>query len=166
MEHHAVALHVRRASLDDIRQLLVKGVRKADMTNNTALEEGKGSDALGAIDDLVRDDKVHGLDLLLQRADGGEGNDASDTEVAESGDVGTVGDLVGRKLVVQAVAGEEGDVDAVVGEDGDGRGGISPGGEGVDEGNGLVALELGKAGAANDGNVDGLWTRELETWSH
>lgn len=83
--------------------------------------------------------------------------------MAQGGDVGAVGDLVGRELVVQAVAGEEGDIDAVVGEDGDGRGGMAPGGEGVDEGDGLVAVELGEAGAADDSNVNGFWDAwELE----
>lgn len=163
MEHHAIALHMRRTGLDDICQLLVERVRKSNVAYHTTLKESERPDALGAIDDLVGDHKVHGLNLLLQGAHGGEGNDASDTEVAESSDVGLVGNLVRRKLMVQAVTGEEGNVDTVVREDGDGRGGRSPGGDGVDDSNGLVALELGKSGATDDGNVDGLYMLELES---
>lgn len=163
MEHHTIALHMRRTSLDDICQLLVEGIGKSNVTHDTTLKEGEWPDALGAIDDLVGDHKVHGLNLLLQGAHGREGNDASDAEVAESSDVGLVGNFMRRKLMVQAVAGEEGNVDAVVGEDGDGRGGRSPRGDGVDDSNGLVAVELGKAGATDDGNVDGLYMLELES---
>jgi hypothetical protein len=61
-----------------------------------------------------------------------------------------------RKLMVYAVTGEEGNVDAVVREDGDGRGGSSPRRDGVDDSNGLVALELGQAGAANNTDMNGL----------
>lgn len=133
------------------------------MADNAILKEGKWPDALGAIDNLVRDHKVHWLDLLLQRAHGGEGNDTSDTEMAESSDIGAVGNLVGRKLMIQAVTGEEGNVDAVVGEDGDGRGGSSPRRDGVDDGNGLVAVELRKAGATDNANVDRLYMLKLES---
>jgi hypothetical protein len=156
VKHYALALHMRRASLDNLSQLVVEWVRKSNMANNTTLEEGKRSDALCAIDNLVRDHKVHGLDLLLERADGREGDDASDTEMAESSNVGAVGNLVRRKLVVHSVTGKERHVYAIVGEDGDGRGGSAPRCDGVDDGNGLVAFELGQAGAANDTDVDGL----------
>jgi hypothetical protein len=40
------------------------------MAHYSLLEEGKRAEVFGTIDDLVRDDKVHGLDLLPQRADG------------------------------------------------------------------------------------------------
>jgi hypothetical protein len=159
VEHDAVAVEVLGARLDDLSQTGVKGVRETDMADNTALEESERPDALGAIDDLVGNDKVHGLDLLAQGADCGEGDDAADADVAQGGDAGAVGHLVGRELVVQAVAGEEGDVGAVVGEDVDGRGRRAPGRDGVEHGDGLVALELAQAGAADDGDVDGLyWT--------
>jgi hypothetical protein len=120
VEHHALALHVSRASLDNLSQLLVERVRKSNMADNATLEESEWSDTLCAIDNLVRDHKVHGLDLLLQRADGGEGDDRSDTEMAESSDVGAVRDFVRRKLVVHSVAGKESHVYTIVGENGDG----------------------------------------------
>lgn len=156
MKHHALALHMRCASLDDLGQLPVEGVRKSNVADNTSLEESKWPDTLCAIDNLVRDHKVHGLDLLLERADGREGDDASDTKVAESSDVGAVGNLMGRKLVVHAVTGKESHIYAIVGEDRDGRGRSAPRCDGVDDSNGLVAFELGQAGAANNTDVDGL----------
>ena len=157
VEHDAVAVEVLGALLDDLSQTGVKGVREADMADDTALKEGERPDTLGAIDDLVGNDKVHGLDLLAKGADGGEGDDAADADVSQGGDAGAVGHLVGRELVVQAVAGEEGDVGAVVGEDADGRGRRAPGGDGVEHGDGLVALQLAQAGAADYGDVDGLY---------
>lgn len=156
MKHHALALHMRRARLDDLSQLLVERVRKSNMADNTTLEESERPDALCAIDNLVRDHKVHGLDLLLERADGREGDDASDTEMAESSDVGAVRNLVRRKLVVHTVTGKESHVYAIVGEDRNGRGGSAPRRDGVDDSNGLVAFELGQAGAANNTDVNGL----------
>lgn len=156
VKHHALAFHVRCASLDDLCQLVVERIRKSNVADNTTLEESKRPDTLCAIDNLVRDDKVHGLDLLLERSDGREGDDASDTEMAESGDIGTVRNLVRRKLVVYAVTGKESHVHAIVGENRDGRGGSAPRGDGVDDSNGLVAFELGQAGAANDTNMNGL----------
>lgn len=157
MKHHAIAFHVSRASFDDLSQLLVEWIRKSNVADNTTLEEGKWSNTLCAIDDLVRNHKIHGLDLLLERADGREGNDASDTEMAESSNVGAVRNLMGRKLVVHAVTGKESHVYAIVGEDRDGRGGSAPRCDGVDDSNGLVAFELGQAGAANNTDVNGLY---------
>ena len=57
-----------------------------------ALEEADGADALRAIDDLVRDDVVAGLDFFSEGADGGEGDYHAYTEGLESGDVGSYGD--------------------------------------------------------------------------
>lgn len=142
------------AALDNLSQLAVKGVGKANMADNTTLKEGKGADALGAVNDLVGDDKIHRLDLLLQRADGSEGDDASDTDGPQSCNVGAVWDLVGSELVVNAMTGEEGNVGAVVGEDVDGRGGRPPGGDGVQGCDGLEAIELAETRTANYGNRD------------
>lgn len=159
MQHDAFSFHVLRAGLDHLGQTGIEGVGEPDVANDTALEEGKGADALGPIDDLVGNYKVHGLDLLPQRTDSRKGDDAADANVAQSGDVGAVRDLVGRKLVVQAVSSEEGDIGAVVGEDVDGRRWRTPGRHGVEHSNGLEAIELAKAGASDDGDVDGLWRR-------
>lgn len=71
--------------------------------------------------------------------------------------VGAVGDLVGRELVMDAVAGDEGDVGAIVGEDVNGRCWGAPGGDGVQDRDGLVALELAQSCSADDGDVDRFW---------
>lgn len=120
VQDNAVALHVLGARLDHLGEFGIKGVGKANMADNTSLEEGKRTDALCAIYDLVRNDKVHGLDVLLQRADSREGNDASHSNVSQGCDVGSVGDLVGGELMVNAVSGEKSDVDAFVRENVDG----------------------------------------------
>jgi hypothetical protein len=156
VEHDAFALHVGAALGDDLGEALIKGVGKADVADDAALEEGEGADALGAVDGLVGDDKIHGLDGLLQGTDGGEGDDGADANVTQGGNVGAVGDLVRRKLVVDTVAGQEGDVDVVVAEDADGRGRGTPGSIDGELGDGLVAVELGEAGAADDGDVHRL----------
>ena len=156
VEHDAVSLHVLRARLDDLSQPRIKGVGKANVANESALEKGERADALGAVDNLVWDDKVHGLDLLLQGTHGREGNDASHADVAQSGDVGSVGDFVGSELMVQAVTREEGNVDIVVREDMDRRRRRAPGRDWVQDGDRRVSFELSKARAANDGDVDVL----------
>ena len=89
---------------DNGRQSLVKWVAKANMAYHASLKEGKWPDAFGTVDDLVRDDEVAGSDMLLERADGREGNNGADTKVAQCGNVGLVLDLVRRKLVVQAMS--------------------------------------------------------------
>lgn len=142
------------ASPHNLRDLLIERVRKTDVSDNPALEESERTNALGAIDDLVWDHEVAGLDLLLQRADGREGNDAADAEGAESGDVGAVRDFVGGEGVVGAVAGEEGDGGVLVGEDRDGGGRCAPGSGDVQGGDGGVPFEPLEASSADDGNVN------------
>ena len=107
MQHDALALHTGSAAADDLGDPLVVGVAEGDVADQAALEEGEGPDALGAVDDLVRDDEVHGLDVLLQGADGREGHDAPHADVAQGGDVGARGDLVRRVLVAGAVPRQE-----------------------------------------------------------
>lgn len=154
MHPDTIALKRMSASPHDLGDLLIEGVRKPDVSDNPALEECERADALGAIDDLVGDDKVAGLDLLLQRADGGEGNDAANTEGAEGRDVGAVGDFVGSERVVGAVAGEEGDSGVLVGEDRDGGRRGAPGSGDVQGGDWGVAFELLETGSADDGDVN------------
>lgn len=150
----ALALHRAPAALHHGRQLRIKRIREPDVPHQALLEEGEGPHALGPVDDLVGQDKIHGLDVLLQGADGAEGDDAAHADVAEGCDVGARGDLVRRQLVVGAVPREEGDGHAVVLEDLEGRGGVAPGGEGVHRRDGGVAVDLGEAGAAYHGDVD------------
>lgn len=112
------------------------------MANQPLFKECEGPDAFGSVNGLIGHHKVHGLDLLAQGADSREGDDGADADVAQGGDVGAVGNLVGRKLVVHAVAGNEGNVGAVVREDLDRRGGRAPGRVRVEDGDGDEALEL------------------------
>lgn len=76
--------------------------------------------------------------------------------MTQRSNVGTVGNLVGSEFVVYAVASQEGNVDALMRADVDGRGGLSPGSCWVQNRNGFEAFELAEAGAADDGDVDGL----------
>lgn len=124
------------------------------MPNNPSLKERKRPNPLRPINNLIRYHKVHRLDLLSQRSHGRERNHTSNTQAAQSSDVGTVGNLVGRELVVQAVTREERDVVTVVGEDADGGGGCAPGGDGGYGGDGGEAIEGGEAGAADNGDMD------------
>ncbi|KAK0935574.1 hypothetical protein LTR29_012887 [Friedmanniomyces endolithicus] len=149
--------------LHELREPGLKGIRETHVAYPTPLEKSERSDPLRAVDNLVRDDKVAGFDLLLQATDCAESDDGADTEAAEGGDVGAVGDFVGRELMVQAVAGDEGDGDwfgaggGGVVEDGDWGGGGAPGGvelEGCDVGEAAYGLE---AGAADYCDVDGKY---------
>lgn len=96
--------------------------------NAVTAEEGVLADTLGAVDDLVRDDKVARSNLLAERADGRERDNGLDAEVLESGNVGAGGNLGRGDGVVGTVARDEGNLRAV-GErrDGDGRRGLAPG---------------------------------------
>lgn len=105
MQHYAITLHRLCALAHDLSDLVIVRVAKGHVANKTALEECEGADALGTVDDLVGHDEIHGLDLLLQGADGGEGDNAAHANMAQGGDIGTGGNLVRRILVVRTVAG-------------------------------------------------------------
>ena len=66
----------------------------------------------GAIDELVGHDEVGGLVLFLERADGGDGEDALDAELLEGVDVGAEVELGGQNAMAAAVAREKGDLAA------------------------------------------------------
>lgn len=150
----SLSLHRTGALLHYSGHLGVERIGKAHMSHQALLEESEGPDSLGAIDDLVRNDKVHWLDVLLQGPYGTEGDNGSHANVSQGGNVGARGHLVGGELVVGAMAGQEGDGDAVMLEDANGGGGVAPGREGVDRCDRSVALDLGEAGTANNGDVD------------
>jgi hypothetical protein len=99
----------------NLGQLLVKGIPESNVANHAPLEEGKWPDALGAINDLVWDDKIARLDLLLERTNGREGDDGAHANVSQRSNVGSVLDLMGRKLVVEAVTRQEGNGDRLAG---------------------------------------------------
>jgi hypothetical protein len=133
VQDNTVALQAVTALADNLGDTLIEGVTKGNVGDNTTLEVGPRPNTLGAVNDLVGDNKVTRLNLLLKTADGGEGDDAANTDRAQSGDVGTSRDLVGCDLVVGAVAAQERDgnglviVLTLVVQDGDGGGGFTPG---------------------------------------
>lgn len=100
MQHNFIALHVLGAGLDDLSQSRVEGISESNMPDNTALEEGKGTDTFGPVNDLIGNNKVHGLDVLLQRADGRKSDDASHTNMSKGSNVGTIRHFVGSKLMM------------------------------------------------------------------
>lgn len=97
------------ATTHDLGQSVVERIREPDVPDDASFEEGPWPDAFGPIDDLIRHDEIPRSDLLLQAADGGEGDDGADAERAEGGDVGARRDFVWGEFVVEAVSGEEGD---------------------------------------------------------
>lgn len=68
------------------------------------------------------------------------------------------------KLVVCAVARKESYWDAVVFENLEGRRWVAPRGERVDGRDGVVAFDLGEAGAAYHGDVDGPCSRGRQVY--
>lgn len=154
MQLYTIALHGGGALLDNIHDLGVEWVAKRYVGDKAILKEGKRADTFGAVNDLVRYYKVHRLDLLLQRTDGAEGDDAAHTDVAQSSDVRPRRYLVRRKLVVSTVTSEEGDRNTAVLKDHDRGRRLAPWCLGVQLCNRRVAIDLVKTSTANDGDVD------------
>ena len=82
----------------------------------------------GAVDELVGNHEVGRLVLFLQRADGGDGEDALDAELLEGIDIGAEVQLRGKNAVAAAMAGQEGDFAAFQFAQHEGVGGIAEGG--------------------------------------
>src|SRR5580698_10797527 len=84
-------------------------IAKRDVADDAFAE--KGRDAMkGAIDELVGHDKVRGLVLFLERADGGNGNNTLDAELLECVDVGAEVQLGGKNAMAASMAREKGDL--------------------------------------------------------
>lgn len=87
-----------KRSLDPRRQILEQSPRervpKRGMCNDTrrVVEKGGRTDTLGAVYDLVWEDKVPRTDFFAEGADSGKGDDGFDAEGFEGGDVGAGGD--------------------------------------------------------------------------
>lgn len=137
VQNDTVTLQAVTALANDLGDTLIKGVAEWNVGDNTTLEVGPWANTLGAVNDLIGDNKVARLDGLLQTANCRESNDAADTNGAQGSNVGASGHLVRGNLVVGAVAAQEGDsnglvvVLALVVEDGDRGGGLAPGGRDV-----------------------------------
>lgn len=121
------------------------------MRNDTSVEERRGANTLGPVDDLGREDECAWGDVFAEGADGGEGEDGEDAEGFEGGDVGASGDVRGGDAVAYAVAGEEGDEGAGgEGCDGYGGGGVAPGGFGVNVLDESQVVKVVETTASND----------------
>jgi hypothetical protein len=77
MKSDAVALERVSALPHNSGQTFIERITKAHVRNETTLEESKRSNALRAVDDLVRYDKVTWLDFFLERTNRGERYDGS-----------------------------------------------------------------------------------------
>jgi hypothetical protein len=130
------------------------------MCHRTALKEGEWANSLCPVDDLVRHDKVSRLDLLLQTAHGGEGDDGAHADGSQRGNVRPRRNFMGSDVVVGAVTAQKGDGDifaagrALVVEDGDGRGGFAPGGGDVERSDLGKTREFLQTGTADDCDPD------------
>lgn len=163
MKGHTIAFQAVSASPDNLGDTLIKWVAEGNVSHDTFLEECKRSDTLGAVDDLVGNHEITGLDLLLQAANGGEGDDGADTDGTQGSNVGAGRDFVGRNLMVQAMATEEGNSDklasvgALVVKNANRRGGVAPGSRDRQRSNLGEAWKLAKSSTTNDGDADGVW---------
>lgn len=141
---HDNTLSLQRVSAlaNNLSDLLIEWVSKANVSDNATFKKGEWSNALGSVDNLVWDDKVAWLDLLLKGTDSRERNDAANTDGAKGGNVGAVWDLVWCNRVVSTVAGKEGNDGVLVFEDGDWRRWSSPWSVDVQAGDWREAINL------------------------
>ena len=82
-------------------------IAKGYVAHNAFAEE-RGDAMKGAVDELVGHDKVGWLVLFLERADGGDGQNALDAEFFECVDVGAEVQLRGQNAMAATVTSEEG----------------------------------------------------------
>ena len=90
--------------MDGLGHLGTDRVGKADMDHQAVSEEGGRAEA-GAVEVLVGDEEILGPELLFERADGAEGDDALDAQRLEAVNVGAEVQLRGRDAVAAPVAG-------------------------------------------------------------
>ncbi len=99
---------VRRGLGQDVAELGAVGVGEAHVAEHGSVDEGVGASPR-AVDQLVADDQLPGMDVGAQRTGGERADHAAHAELAEGPQVGPRVHPVGRVLVVLSVAGEEGD---------------------------------------------------------
>lgn len=98
---------------DKLVQLVAEWVSEHRMNDQTlAPEESLLSNAFGPVNDLVRDDKVPRSYLFPERSDGGKGDDGLDTNMLQSGNVGSSRHLGRRDGVGDTMSGYEGNQSA------------------------------------------------------
>lgn len=148
------------AGTHDLGNTLVKGISERNVVYHATLEVSPWANSLGPVDNLVRDDKIAGLDLFLQTANRRERNDAANADRAQSSNVCPGGHLVGSNLVVQAVTAQERHSDnlvvmlAFMVEDSDRRGGRAPGSRHRQQCHLGKSREFAKTSAADDSDWD------------
>ena len=135
------------------------GIAEGDVGDDAAAEEGVLVATAGAVEELVGEEDVFGGVFLLEAADGGDGDDPADVEVAHGPEVGAVVEFGGENAVAAGVAGEEDEAAAVELADDEG---VGRGAEwGVDEdfltvGEAVDVIEAAAADDADGGRlVDG-----------
>lgn len=162
MKNDTLALQAVTAGSHNLRDTLVERVAKRNVRDHTSFEESPWAHTLGAINDLVGNDEIAGLDFLLQATDGGEGDDGADTNRAQSSNVGARWDLMRCNLVVSTVPAEESDgnglvvVRALVVQDRNRRGGAAPGRGDRQRRNLSETGELAQTSTTNNGDTDRL----------
>jgi hypothetical protein len=70
MQHNTLTLKALATLPHNRSNLLVERVCEWHMVYNAVFEERERADSLGAINDLIWDDKISWLDFLLQATDG------------------------------------------------------------------------------------------------
>jgi hypothetical protein len=104
-------------------QLVTERITKHGVNDQSlSPKESIHPDALGSIDDLVRDDEMSRFNLFSEGSDGRECDNSLDSDMLESGNVGPGGNFGGGDSVGCTVSGDEGDL-VTRGKGGDGDGG-------------------------------------------
>src|SRR5690606_12441445 len=93
----------------DAGERLADRVREADVYDDVLVEERRRA-ALGAVEELVRDDEVERRELFLERPDGAEREQPLDAELLEAVDVRAERQVRRDDAVAAAVARQEGDL--------------------------------------------------------
>lgn len=164
MQCNTIALQAVSTSPHHLGNPLVKGVCKGNVGNHSLLEKCPWTESLGAINDLIRNHKIAGLDFLPQATDGREGDDGTDTDGTQGSDIGAGGNLMGCQLVVQTVTTQKCDCDSLAGalalvvKDGDRRRGVTPRRRDIQRRNLGEARKLSKTSAANYADSDGIYS--------
>ena len=118
-----------------------------------AVPEERGVALERPVHELVGDDHVERLVLLLERAHGGDGEDALHPQRLQGPEVGLEGQLGGEEAVAAGVPGEEGDRAALERPEHEGVGGLAEGRVDRDLADVLEALHLVEAAAPDDADA-------------
>lgn len=100
MESHSITFQAMPTCTNDFGDTLIKWVREANVRHRTTFKKCPWSHTLSPIDNLIRDHEIPRLDLLLKASYCREGNNCTDTNGAESCNVGASRYLVRSNLVV------------------------------------------------------------------